>query len=105
MSFRLRLTRAAQQDLERLFDLVLQRELARDGGDLVLAERALEAIRAGLATLGSSPFTCRKLGASPFLRELVIPFGHLGCVALFEIESADLVTVLAVRHQREDDHH
>lgn len=105
MSFRLRLTRAAQQDLERLFDFVLERELARDGGDLALAQRALDAVRAGLATLRSSPFTCRKAGTSPFLRELVIPFGHLGYVALFEIEGADLVTVLAVRHQREDDYH
>lgn len=105
MSFRLRLTRAAQKDLERLFDFVLERELARDGGDLQLAERALDAVRAGLSTLRSSPFTCRKVGASPFLRELVIPFGHLGYVALFEIEGADLVTVLAVRHQREDDYH
>lgn len=105
MSVRLRLTRASQQDLERLFDHVLERELARDGGDLALAQRALDAIRAGLATLRSSPFTCRKAGASPFLRELVIPFGHLGYVALFEIEGADLVTVLAVRHQREDDYH
>lgn len=105
MSFRLRLTRAAQQDLERLFDHVLERELARDGGDLALAEQALPALRAGLATLRSSPFTCRKADPSPFLRELVIPFGHQGYVALFEIEGSDLVTVLAVRHQREDDYH
>lgn len=105
MSFRLRLTRAAQQDLERRFDHVLERELARDGGDLALAEQALAALRAGLATLRSSPFTCRKAGPSPFLRELVIPFGHQGYVALFEIEGSDLVTVLAVRHQREDDYH
>jgi len=42
---------------------------------------------------------------SPFLRELVIPFGGAGYVALFEVEDQRTVTVLAVRHQREDDYH
>ena len=45
------------------------------------------------------------LQASLFLRELLIPFGSAGYVALFEIEGGDLVTVLAVRHQREDDYY
>lgn len=105
MSFRVRLTREAEADLDRLFDFVLQRELARDGGDLALAEAALSAIRAGFATLTASPFTCRKAGQSPFLRELVIPFGRSGYVALFEIEGAAEVVVVAVRHQLEDDYH
>ena len=105
MSFRVRLTRDAQADLERLFDFVLERELDREGGDLTLAEQALEAIRAGFATLGTSPFTCRKAGSSPFLRELIIPFGRSGYVALFEIDNPSTVTVLAVRHQLEDDYH
>ena len=105
MTFRVRLTRAAQADLDRLFDFVLERELARDGGDLELAEWAITAIRAGLATLQSSPFTCRKAGASPFLRELIIPFGHSGYVALFEVVGTDRVEVAALRHQLEDDYH
>lgn len=105
MSFRVRLTREADADIERLFDFVLERELARDGGDLGLAQDAVAAIRAGVATLKSSPFTCRKAGSSPFLRELVIPFGRSGYVALFEIEGASNVVVVAVRHQLEDDYH
>ena len=105
MTFRVRLTREAEADLERLFDFVLERELNRPGGDFDLAERALIAIRAGIATLQTSPFTCRKAGASPFLRELIIPFGHTGYVALFEIAGSSDVTVCAVRHQREDDYH
>ncbi|MBP6224964.1 MAG: type II toxin-antitoxin system RelE/ParE family toxin [Rhizobacter sp.] len=105
MSFRVRLTRDAEADLDRLFDFVIERELARDGGDLTLAEQAIAALRAGIATLKSSPFTCRKAGQSPFLRELVIPFGRSGYVALFEIEDASNVVVVAVRHQREDDYH
>ena len=105
MSFRVRLTREAEADLDRLFDFVLDRELARDGGDLSLAEQALSAIRAGFATLKASPFTCRKAGQSPFFRELIIPFGRSGYVALFEIEGAADVVITAVRHQLEDDYH
>ena len=105
MSFRVRLTREAQADLERLFDFVLERELDRDGGDLALAAQALDAIRAGLATLQTSPFTCRKAGSSPFVRELIVPFRRTGCVALFEINDPSTVTILAVRHQLEDDYH
>lgn len=105
MSLRVRLTREAEADLDRLFDFVLERELARDGGNLSLAEQALVAIRAGFATLKASPFTCRKAGQSPFLRELIIPFGRSGYVALFEIEGAADVVITAVRHQLEDDYH
>jgi plasmid stabilization system protein ParE len=105
VSYSVRLTREAEDDLERLFDFVLERELARDGGDLALAEQALRSIRSGFATLQASPFTCRKAGSSPFLRELVIPFGHSGYVALFEIVDATQVLVVAVRHQLEDDYH
>jgi plasmid stabilization system protein ParE len=105
VSFKVRLTREAEADIDRLFDFVLERELARDAGDLSLPEQALASLRAGIATLKTSPFTCRKAGQSPFLRELIIPFGRSGYVALFEIEDASNVVVVAVRHQREDDYH
>lgn len=105
MTFHVRLTREAESDLDRLFEFLLTRELEREGGDLTLAAKALAAIQAGFATLKASPFTCRKVGRSPFLRELIIPFGRAGYVALLEIESATDVVVLAVRHQLEDDYH
>ena len=105
MSFQVRLTPVAAEDLERLFDFVLERELQRSDGDLELAERAIQAIKNGLATLCTSPFTCRKAGPSPLLRELVIPFGRSGYVALFEIVDSTNVVVAAVRHQLEDDYH
>jgi hypothetical protein len=38
------------------------------------------------------------------LRGLLISFGSAGYVALFEIEDAQTVTILAVRHQREEDY-
>ena len=105
MSFKVRLTRDAEADLDRLFDFLLERELSRDGGELTLPEQAIASLRAGIATLKTSPFTCRKAGQSPFLRELIIPFGRSGYVALFEIEDASNVVVVAVRHQLEDDYH
>ena len=105
MKFRVRLTRDAESDLDRLFDFLVERELARDGGDLDLPEQAMVALHAGIATLKSSPFSCRKAGDSPFLRELIVTFGRSGYVALFEIENDSTVTVVAIRHQREDDYH
>jgi len=97
--YRVRFTPDAEADLLRLYDFLLEKDLAA-------AERALEAIRAGIEMLGLSPFSCRKAVAdNPFLRELVIPFGSAGYVALFEIEGPSTVTLLAVRHQREDDYH
>ena len=103
MSFRVRFTREAEDDLVRLYGFILE----RDATDWALAERALEAIRAAVAGVAVSPFSYRKAqgGSSPFLRELVIPFGGSGYVALFEIEGSEVVTILAVRHQREDDYY
>lgn len=105
MSFRVRLTREAAEDLAQLFDFVLERELQRHDGDLELAEKALQAIKDGMSTLRTTPFTCRKAGQNPFVRELVIPLGRSGYVALFEIIDAEDVAVTAVRHQLEDDYH
>lgn len=106
MSYQVKLTREAEDDFLRLYDFMPEREIERSGGsDLALADRAIAAIHHGFATLRSSPFTCRKADQSPFLRELVIPFGGTGYVALFEISDADTVVIAAVRHQREDDYH
>jgi plasmid stabilization system protein ParE len=105
VTFKGRLTRDAEADLDRLFDVLLERELSRDGDDLGLPTQAIAALRSGLATRKTSPFTCRKAGQSPFLRKLIVPFGRSGCVALFEIEDDANVAVLAVRHQLEDDGH
>jgi plasmid stabilization system protein ParE len=102
VSFRVRFTRDAEADLVRLYEFIL----ARDERDWSVAGRALEAIKNSIRSLELSPFTCRKAAPdNPFLRELVIPFGAAGYVALFEIDDARTVTVLAVRHQREDDYH
>ena len=103
MSFLVRYSASARDDLKRLYDYLLDR--SRTAEDFELAERALGTIMISVDSLGRSPFIYRKSGASPFLRELLIPFGNSGYVALFEIEDASTVTILAVRHQLEDDYH
>lgn len=98
MSYRVRYTGAAREDLRQLYGFILKRDLRAAG-------RALEAIGKSIELLRDFPFTCRKAAPdSPFLRELVIPFGSGGYVALFEIEDNETVTILAVRHQREEDY-
>ena len=99
--YQVRITQEAREDLLRLYDFFLAL-------DHEMAERALGAIREGFRLLERFPFTCRKAADGqhgPRLRELVIPFGASGYVALFEIDDASSVTVLAVRHQREEDFH
>lgn len=103
MSFAVRYSAAARDDLKRLYGFLLDRATTVE--DLELAERALDCIAAAVAALSRTPFIYRKAGASPFLRELPIPFGNTGYVALYEIEDHSTVTILALRHQREDDYH
>ena len=68
------------------------------------ARRARTNIVKGIEFLRVFPFSCRKTSPEhPLLRELIISFGANGYVALFEIEDSQTVTVLAVRHQREED--
>ena len=96
-NYRVRFTKRAEADLIRLYDFLLE-------SDIVAAEKALGAIRNGLALLAFSPFACRKVAPHlPRHRELVVPFGKAGYVALFEIDDAKTVTIIAIRHQREHD--
>ena len=98
MSFEVRFTPDAQEDLQRLYEFLLER-------DDSAAERAVEAIMRGIDFPRHSPFSCRKsrLAGQPRIRELVITFGRAGYVALFEIDDASTVTVKSLRHQSEDD--
>lgn len=99
MSYKVRYTQAARDDLKRLFTFLAEQ-------DIQAAEHARKTIAASMQLLEQFPFTCRKaMGEETFLRELVIPFGRAGYVALFEIDDDKTVTILAVRHQREDDYH
>jgi len=97
--YKIRFTTDAQADLERLFTSLAAKDPAA-------AARALTAIRRGLKLLRFSPWSCRKAAPElPRHRELLVPFGSAGYVLLVEIEPPAIVTVLAARHQREDDYH
>ena len=103
MTFAVRYSASARDDLKRLYEHLLQRATHAD--DLDLAERALGAIVDSVDTSAARPSSTERRARAPFLRELLIPFGSSGYVALFEIEDASTVTILAVRHQLEDDYH
>ncbi|MCD6320119.1 MAG: type II toxin-antitoxin system RelE/ParE family toxin [Candidatus Desulfofervidaceae bacterium] len=99
MSYQVRYTKAAKDDLIRLYEFLLTH-------DPQAARKAREAIGKGMEFLQEFPFACRKvISDNPFLREFLISFGQSGYVALFEIENQQTVTILAVRHQREEDYH
>lgn len=104
MSFDVELSPAAEADLERLFDFLLDH--AETTEDFDRAQAAIDAIRAtALHRLAVTPFSFRKAAQNPAQRELIIPFGVTGYVALYEIVSPSKVVVLAVRHQLEEDYH
>lgn len=103
MRFAVSLTKEAVEDLQRVEDFVI--DLASKHGDWDLPARAMDAIRREFGVLESNPFTCRIALDDRLERELVIPFGASGYVALFRIVSHHEAVVSAIRHQREDDYH
>lgn len=101
-NFTVRYTQNAKDDLMRLYEFLLDNDTS-----LVLAEKALISIGRTVEQLTIFPYSYRKLEYSnnSFLREIIIPFGNSGYVAIFEIDPiAKIVTILALRHQREDDY-
>jgi plasmid stabilization system protein ParE len=99
VSYKVRYTEAARDDLKRLFTFLAEQ-------DQRAAQHARKAIADSIKLLQEFPFTCRKaIPENPLLREMLISFGAAGYVALFEIEDNNTVTILAVRHQREEDYH
>jgi len=100
VTYTVRLTPEAEEGLHRLSSLLLEL-------DIDAAERAGDASENVFRLLAYSPFSCRKalLAGNPRIREVLIPFGRSGYVALFEIENGWTVTVCAVRRHREQDYH
>jgi plasmid stabilization system protein ParE len=66
------------------------------------AIRAGQAIHQQFTLLESEPEIGRPLDDVPEMRELIIPFGGSGYVALYHLDmSTDSVLILAFRHQKE----
>ena len=104
MTFRVEFTPEALEDLDRLFDFLLDQ--AETAEDARRAFDAVEAIRVAANThLSTTPYSYRKVGSRPTLRELIVPFGKTGYVMRFDIRTPELVLVLGARHQREEDYH
>lgn len=92
---RLIITDGAVQGLERcrLF-------LAEKNPDV--SKRASEMIGYYFSLLESEPEIGRPLGDMPELRELIIPFGESGYVALYRYAKVnEMLYILAFRHQKE----
>jgi plasmid stabilization system protein ParE len=103
MTFEVRFSDEARADLRRLHAFLLDRAATVE--DLGLADQAADAIHVACRDqLARTPFSFRKAGTSPLRRELIIPFGRTGYIALFQIVPPSLVLVLAVRHQLEADY-
>lgn len=91
---KVRFSPPAIRDLERL------RECLRPKSPIA-AQRAVQTIRQGLKVLGRQPGVGRPIEDRPDeFREWIIDFGNSGHVVHLRI-GLDVVTVLAVRHQKE----
>lgn len=98
MRYTVRLAEDARRDLARLIHFLAVKDDAA-------AERALEAILSSFAALEDFPFSFRKADEDrPLLREIIVSFCNSGYVVLFEIDPEGYVTILAIRHQLEDDY-
>jgi plasmid stabilization system protein ParE len=104
MTFKVEFTPGAETDLDRLFDFLLER--ARTVEEAMLAYDAIAVVRTvANSHLSTTPYSYRKVGPRPTLRELIVPFGSTGYVLRFDIRTPELVLVIGARHQREEDYH
>ena len=104
MTFKVEFTPEAEADLDRLFDFLLDRAETMD--DAMRAYPAIEALRTAVDShLSITPYSYRKVGVRPTLRELIVPFDSTGYILRFDIRTPELVLVIGARHQREEDFH
>lgn len=97
MTYEVALTDEAENDLLRLAHFLTKKSEAS-------AAESLDTIERALRLLEDFPYSCRKASPeTPSLRELIIPFGDSGYVALFRIIGKRVI-ILAIRHQREEDY-
>jgi plasmid stabilization system protein ParE len=93
-----RLSEQAQTDITRLYRFLAEQ-------DQLAAKRAAMVIRDAFLPLKEFPIIGRPVEDHDALREMVIDFGASGYLALYRYEPAtDDVTILAIKHQKEDDY-
>jgi len=105
-SYRVLLAEEAAEDLLRIEDFTIERELASATPDLDVVRRLRDAVDRALRLLEFSPYSCRKAARAlnDSQRELIVPFGNAGLVAAFEVRG-EVVRIGAIRHQLEQDFH
>lgn len=105
MSIRFRVvpTVTFQEDIQRLEEHIVQRELASSTPDDACLFRFHDTVELAMGILSFAPHTCRRSEGHREFRELIIPFGQGGCVVLFAIREVDGV-LLAARDQHENDY-
>lgn len=101
--FRVVPTVTLQEDIERLEEYIVQRELASNTPDDTCLFRLRDALERGLGILSSAPHTGRRSESQRVFRELIIPFGHGGRVVFIAIRDVDVV-LFAARDEHEHDY-
>ena len=104
--YRVVLAEEAADDLLRIEDFTIERELASATPDLDVVRSLRDAVDRALRLLEFSPYSCRKAARAvdDKQRELIIPFGSAGLIAAFEVRG-EVVRIGAIRHQLEQDYH
>ena len=103
--YRVVLADEAAEDLLRIEEFIIERELAGATPDLDVVRRLRDAVGHALRLLEFSPYSCRKAAraVNDKQRELIIPFGSAGLVAAFEVRG-EVIRIGAIRHQLEQDY-
>ncbi|KPF46873.1 type II toxin-antitoxin system RelE/ParE family toxin [Rhizobium sp. AAP43] len=71
------------------------------------ADKAYDAVAHHVELLVDFPMIGRRVQTGDeaiMLRELIVPFGSSGYIILFEVVDDETLSVLAIRHQREEDY-
>ena len=90
-------TPSALADVQRLYRFLAEK-------DKSAASRAIKSIRTGVKILAYQPKAGRPVeDMDSVFREWLIDFGNSGYIVLYRFDN-DTTTILAVRHQREDDY-
>lgn len=83
--------------MRRVYAFLLEKDVAAARKSIVVIRQAFDALKL-------FPYSCRKVMQNdPSLRELIIPFGGAGYVAMFRIRG-EAITILAIRHQYWEDY-
>jgi plasmid stabilization system protein ParE len=100
-TYKLSYTTEARDDLNRLYDFLLDINVD-------LATHAIESIDSAISAMRHHPYICRKAANGAlgrYWRELIVDFGSSGYLVLFEIIDEETLVIVALKHQRESDYH